>query len=81
MPPTTGPMIDVNPGELIEARCAEVGLSVSELARRARIARSTIARWKSGTSPYLDTFRRCERILDDEAGRRQGDFWERHRGA
>ena len=60
-----------NPGEWIEAQCRELGVSVAEIAREARIDRSTIFRWKVGDrSPNWDNFNRVRAVVDGYWSRR-----------
>lgn len=37
-----------NPGEWVERRCKDLEVSVADVARRARVSRTTIYRWKKG---------------------------------
>jgi hypothetical protein len=54
-----------NPGEWVERQCAELGVSVSLVARAAKIDRSTVFRWKTGqTRPYWDSLQRVRSVID-----------------
>lgn len=54
-----------NAGVWIESQCRQLGVSVSRIAREARIDRSTIFRWKRGdVEPYWGTLRRVKGVID-----------------
>src|SRR5688572_30342262 len=51
----------------IERRAAKLRLSISEISRRARLARSTFQRWKSGVGePSFSALRRIYEVLEAE---------------
>lgn len=52
--------------EQIENRASAVGMSVNELCKRARVARSTFTRWKAGAhAPQMRVYRKLLAALDD----------------
>lgn len=48
----------------IRHRTKALGMSMAELCRRARIARSTPVRWAQGSKPQKDKYRRVISVLD-----------------
>ena len=55
---------DENPGLWIERECERLDLSVSRVAREAKIDRSTIFRWKIGeTEPNWGSFNRVRSVI------------------
>lgn len=62
-----------NAGRWVEAQCEYIGISVSRVAREARVSPTTIYRWKKGhTEPYWHSFKRIKLVIDG--------YWERKRG-
>jgi hypothetical protein len=54
----------VNPGEWVESEARKLGVSVTRIAREAKIDRATIFRWKKDeTSPYWDTWQRVQNVI------------------
>ncbi len=46
-----------------EARALDNSLSLSELARKAKVAQSTLSRWRAGMKPQGVTLRKLDRAL------------------
>jgi hypothetical protein len=60
-----------NPGEYIVARCAELGVTITAIAREAGVDRSTIHRWTEGRQPHWNKFQRVHRALEGYWSRRE----------
>jgi predicted transcriptional regulator len=59
-----------NPGEMVERECRDLGISVAQVAREAKVDRITIFRWKKGdTEPYWGTYQRVRNVIDG--------YWDR----
>jgi transcriptional regulator with XRE-family HTH domain len=48
-----------------EALALDNSLSLVELARKARVAESTISRWRAGRKPQGETLRKLDRALNE----------------
>ena len=46
-----------------EARALEVSHSLSEIARMAKVAQSTLTGWRKGRKPQGETLRKLDRVL------------------
>jgi predicted transcriptional regulator len=67
------PTLDSNPGVWLEQQCEILGVSVSRVAREARISRSTIYRWQRGqTEPYWGSVQRIRNVIRDYWNKRGG---------
>jgi len=54
-----------NAGRWVEEQARELGISVSRIAKEARVDRCTIHRWKRGdTEPYWSSFRRVRGVIE-----------------
>lgn len=53
-----------NPGMWVERQCEQLGVSVSKVAREAKVDRTTIFRWKTGeTEPYWGSYQRVRTVI------------------
>jgi predicted transcriptional regulator len=56
----------------VETLAAEAGLTIDELCKEAKVARSTFTRWKNGDSkPTFSTISKFEKAATKKKGTRQ----------
>lgn len=57
-------MINENPADHIEAMASQEDISINELCETAKVARTTLTRWKNGTtSPNWATINKFEAAI------------------
>lgn len=62
-----------NPGDWVEDRCRELGVSVYRVCREARVHRSTVSKWKhEHHRPYWDNLERIKRAFDRIGEQKKG---------
>ena len=61
-----------NPYKHLQVRCAEAGISLNELCRRAGVNRMGIQRWRKQPPAAFQTLAKLESTLNEIATEKQG---------
>lgn len=62
-----------NPYNYLRTRCADAGVSLNEVCRRAGVGRMGIQRWKKNPPAAFQTLAKLEAVLDEITAEKPGE--------